>query len=119
MHEHGTLSVMQVPTTPPGAPTPRDTFGARLSAGRGGAGRPPPPKALRTRHVLFIFSGAFTELEASLRAERTAAAAAATARGLSGGAADLGESGPDDADPFFVGEEDITKSAEPRPDHGC
>ena len=102
MHEHGTLSVVQVPTTPPGAPTPRDTFGARLSAGRGGAGRPPPPKALRTRHVLFIFSGAFTELEASLRAERTAAAAAAAAaRGTSGGAADLGEFGPDDADPLL------------------
>ena len=75
MREHDTLSVLQVPTTPPGAPTPRDTFGARLGAGRGGAGRPPPPKALRTRHVLFIFSGAFIELEASLRAERTAAAA--------------------------------------------
>ena len=37
------------------------------------------PAALRTRHVLFIFSGAFTELEATLRQAPDAAAADATA----------------------------------------
>ena len=40
---------------------------------------PTPPAALRTRHVLFIFSGAFTELEATLRQAPDAAAADATA----------------------------------------
>ena len=48
---------------------------------------PTPPAALRTRHVLFIFSGAFTELEATLRRTPDAAAADATAGGRRGGGA--------------------------------
>ena len=42
----------------------------RLPFQRGAAERrPPPPSVLRTRHVLFVFSGAFTGLEATLRRE--------------------------------------------------
>ena len=63
-----------LPPPPPGRPRPREAPEAR-------------PSVIRTRHVLFVFSGAFTSLEASLRKRKepkTTEEALAAAREIDG-----------------------------------
>ena len=57
-----------------GRPSPLlgPNFGPSSVGGAPGAGGAPPPSVLRTRHVLFVFSGAFTQLDASLQQQHKA-----------------------------------------------